>query len=54
MQTSTSETYLDREQVQRVVALREAATLGRDATDTVLFATFILTGSDVMPGQEVG
>jgi len=45
----TAESYLTPEQITRVVALREAMTMGRDAADTVLFAHYMLTGTDTIP-----
>jgi hypothetical protein len=44
----TTESYLSPEQIRRVVALREAATMGRDVADTVLLAHYILTGTDTV------
>ena len=46
----TTESYLTAEQIQRVVALREAATFGRDVSDTILLAHYALTGTDTVPG----
>lgn len=42
-------TPLSQEQVRRLSALREVSVMGKDATDTLLYANFVLTGSDEIP-----